>query len=139
MLPSLEPFRLARTPVHSRFWSVDEIEQSREKEASAESFSAVLPVKVRGTDSDGKPFEEVAHTLDITATGARLAAIRRALKVMDHLIVVYRHRRIAFLIVWTKLVGKHEYQVGLQAIGEQKEAWGLNSSDYKSDVHTSVR
>jgi hypothetical protein len=102
-------------------------------------FSAVLPVKVRGTDSDGKPFEEVAHTLDITATGARLAAIRRALKVMDHLIVVYRHRRIAFLIVWTKLVGKHEYQVGLQAIGEQKEAWGLNSSDYKSDVHTSVR
>ena len=37
-LPSFEPFLLARTPMHCRCWSVDEIEQSREKEASAESF-----------------------------------------------------------------------------------------------------
>jgi Flp pilus assembly pilin Flp len=92
---------------------------SPEKKRRQQSrVSAVLPGRVRGTDSDGKPFEEVAHTLDITATGARLAAIRRPLKVMDQLVVVYRQRRIAFLIVWTKLVGKHEYQVGLQAVGE---------------------
>jgi hypothetical protein len=111
-----------------------------EKKSRQQSrFPAVLPVRVRGTDRDGKPFEEVAHTLDITATGARLAAIRRPLKVMDQLIVLYRQRRIAFLIVWTKLVGTHEYQVGLQAAGEQKEAWGLSTSDHKADVPASVR
>jgi hypothetical protein len=93
---------------------------------------AVLPVRVRGTNRDGKPFEEVAHTLDITATGARLAAIHQPLKVRDQLIVVYRQRRVAFLVVWTKLVGNYEYQVGLQAVGQEKEAWGLSPSDYAS-------
>ena len=93
---------------------------------------AVLPVRVRGTDKDGKPFEEVAHTLDITATGARLAAIHRPLTVRDQLIVVYRQRRMAFLVIWTKLVGNYEYQVGLQAVGQEKEAWGLSPSDYAS-------
>ena len=113
---------------------------SPEKKRRQQSrFRAVLPVRVRGTDGDGKPFEEVAHTLDITATGARLAAIHRPLKIMDQLIVLYRKRRIAFSIVWTKLVGKQEYQVGLQAVGEQKEAWGLKSCDYKDDVSASVR
>ena len=100
---------------------------------------AVLPVRVRGTDKDGKAFEEVAHTLDISATSSRVAAIHHQLKVTDHVTVVYRQRRIAFSVVWTKLVGKHEYQVGLQAVGEQKEAWGLNRSDYETDVPASVR
>jgi hypothetical protein len=102
-------------------------------------FPAVLPVRVRGTDRGGKPFAEVAHTLDITTTGARLGAIRRPLKVMDQLIVVYRQRRIAFLIIWTKLVGTHEYQVGLQAAGAQKEVWGLDPPYYNTNTPTLVR
>jgi hypothetical protein len=77
---------------------------------------AVLPVRVRGTDADGQSFEEIAHTLDISATSSRVAAIRHQLKVGDYLVVVYRQRRITFIVVWTKLVGKQEYQVGLQAV-----------------------
>ena len=100
---------------------------------------AVLPVRVRGTDRDGKPFEQVAHTLDIAATGARLAAIHRPLRVLDQLIVVYRQRRMAFLIVWTKLIGNHEYQVGLQAVDQGNEAWGLVPSDCKSGPSRPVR
>lgn len=112
---------------------------TEKKKRQQSRFRAVLPVRVRGTDIEGKPFEEVAHTLDITESGARLGSLRRPLKVMDRLIVVYRQRKIVFLIVWTKLVGKHEYQVGLQAAGEQNEAWGLNTSDYKADVPASIR
>lgn len=92
---------------------------------------AVLPVRVRGTDTDGKSFEEIAHTLDISATSSRVAAIRHQLKVRDYLMVVYRQRRITFIVVWTKLVGNQEYQVGLQAVGQEREAWGLSPSDYK--------
>ena len=40
---------------------------------------AVLPVRIKGTDSGGKAFEELAHTLDVTPTGVRLGAIRREL------------------------------------------------------------
>ena len=89
----------------------------------------VLPVRVRGVDTSGVSFEGLAHTLDLTATGARLGAIRHELKVLDTVIVFYRQRRMEFMVVWTKLLdGKSEYQVGLQALSQLKEAWGLNIS-----------
>jgi hypothetical protein len=88
---------------------------------------AVLPVRVRGVDTAGVSFEGLAHTLDLTATGARLGGIRHELKVLDTLIVFYRQRRMEFTVVWTKLLdGKSEYQVGLQALSQLKEAWGMN-------------
>jgi hypothetical protein len=88
---------------------------------------AVMPVRVRGTDACGSPFEGLAHTLDLTPTGARLGAIRHQLKALDTLTVFYRQRRIEFTVVWTRLLdGKSEYQVGLQALSQEKEPWGIN-------------
>jgi hypothetical protein len=88
---------------------------------------AVLPVRVRGTDAFGSPFEGLAHTLDLTPTGVRLGAIRHQLKALDTLTIFYRQRRIEFTVVWTKLLdGKSEYQVGLQAFSQEKEPWGIN-------------
>jgi hypothetical protein len=94
-------------------------------------IQAVLPVRVRGTDSSGRSFEGLAHTLDLTATGVRLGAIRHELKALDTLTISYHQRRMEFTVVWTKLLdGKGEYQVGLQAFSQEKEVWGmsLNSS-----------
>jgi hypothetical protein len=91
---------------------------------------AVLPVRVRGTDAAGVSFDELAHTLDVTPTGARLGAIRRQLKVLDTLVVLYRQRRMEFTVVWTKLLDvRGEYQVGLQAFSQQKEPWGMSFID----------
>lgn len=90
-------------------------------------MQAVLPVRVRGVDASGASFEEIAHTLDLTATGARLGSIRRELKVLDTVVVFYRQRRIEFRVMWVRLVdGRNEYQVGLQALSKGKESWGLN-------------
>jgi hypothetical protein len=90
-------------------------------------IQAVLPVKVRGTDSSGQSFEILAHTLDLTANGARLGSIRHQLKVLDTLTIFYRQRKMEFTVVWTKLLdGKSEYQVGLQAFSQEKEGWGMN-------------
>jgi hypothetical protein len=90
-------------------------------------IQAVLPVRVRGTDASGKSFELLAHTLDLTASGARLGSIRQPLKVLDTLTILYHQRRMEFSVVWTKLLdGKAEYQVGLQAFSQEKERWGLN-------------
>lgn len=87
---------------------------------------AVLPVKVKGKDNTGAAFEELAHTLDVTATGARLGAIRRQLNVLDEITVFYRQRKMQFRVVWVKkLKGTSEYQVGLQALVQEKEGWGL--------------
>ena len=90
-------------------------------------IQAVLPVRVRGTDSSGKSFEILAHTLDLTASGARLGSIRHQLKALDTLTIFYRQRKMEFTVVWTKLLdGRSEYQVGLQAFSQEKEGWGMN-------------
>jgi hypothetical protein len=95
---------------------------------------AVLPVRVRGTDQYGKPFEEIAHTLDITATSCRIAGIHHPLRIADQLTVVHRQRKVMFLIVWIKLIERHEFQVGLQAVKQEKDAWGLNPSDSEVEI-----
>jgi hypothetical protein len=87
---------------------------------------AVLPVKIKGKDSTGKAFEELAHTLDVTTAGARLGAIRHELNVLDEITVFYRQRKIQFKVVWIKkMSGTSEFQVGLQAVTSDKEPWGL--------------
>ena len=95
-------------------------------------MKAVLPVRVRGRDMAGKCFEELVHTLDVTPMGVRLGAVRHCLKALDPLTVLYRQRRIEFRVVWTrKLEGADEYQVGLQALTQEQDAWGLNLSEFK--------
>ncbi len=97
-------------------------------------IQAVLPVRVRGKDASGELFEALAHTLDITPTGARLGAIRHKLNVLDTLIVLFRKRRIEFTVMWTKLLDEHkdgahgEYQVGLQMVAREhgNDPWGLS-------------
>jgi hypothetical protein len=92
---------------------------------------AVFPVKVRGKDVAGQSFEDMAHTLDVTPTGVRLGSIRRELHVLDPVTVWYRKRKMEFRVVWIKkLQGSSEYQIGLQALAQEKEVWGLNPSDF---------
>jgi hypothetical protein len=93
---------------------------------------AVLPVRVKGKDSAGKAFEELVHTLDVTPEGARLGSVRRELSVLDEITIFYRQRRIQFRVVWVKkLKGTSEFQVGLQAVMQDSEAWGLDFPEFK--------
>src|SRR5947207_8338465 len=87
---------------------------------------AVLPVRIKGKDSVGKPFEELAHTLDVTTVGARLGSIHHELTLLEEITVFYRQRKIQFRVVWIKkMQGTSEFQIGLQAVAQDKEAWGL--------------
>lgn len=96
---------------------------------------AVIPVRVKGKDSEGKSFEDLVHTLDVTPDGVRLGSVRRALNLLEEVTVFYRQRKIQFRVVWTKkMKGSSEFQVGLQAVGQDNEAWGLNFSDYRREV-----
>jgi hypothetical protein len=94
---------------------------------------AVIPVRVKGNDSAGKPFDEFVHTLDVTPAGVRLGSVRRELKLHDEITIFYRQRKMVYRVVWTKkLKDTSEFQVGLQAITQDKEAWGLSFPDNKS-------
>lgn len=94
---------------------------------------AVLPVKIKGRDSSGKGFEDLAHTLDVTAVGARLGSVRHELNVLDEITVFYRQRKMQFRVVWIrKMKGTSEFQVGLQAVSQDKEVWGLGPQEQKN-------
>ena len=96
---------------------------------------AVLPVRVNGKDSAGKAFDELVHTLDVTPDGVRLGSVRRELNLQDEITIFYRQRRIQFRVVWTKkMQGTSEFQVGLKALTQDREPWGLNFSEYKSQL-----
>jgi hypothetical protein len=91
---------------------------------------AVLPVRVKGKDSSGKVFDELAHTLDVTPSGVRLGSVRRDLSVQEEVTLFYRGRRMQFRVVWTKLMkGTSEFQIGLQALTLEREAWGISLSE----------
>jgi hypothetical protein len=102
----------------------DSVQTNRRRQ---DRIQAVLPVRVRGTDIAGVSFDELAHTLDLTPTGVRLGAIRHQVKALETLTIFYHQRRMDFRVVWTKrLDGTKEYQVGLKAFSQEKEAWGLS-------------
>jgi hypothetical protein len=95
-------------------------------------MKAVLPVRVKGRDSFGAPFEELAHTLDVTPGGLRLGAVRRELNVLDEVTVFYRQRRMQCRVVWTKrLEGTSEFHVGLQAAMHDGDGLAFSSPEYK--------
>ena len=85
----------------------------------------VLPIRVSARDKANTPFNELAHTLDITPQGARLGAIHHELRLGNPMTIHYRQRKVSVRVVWVRaLEGTSEYQVGVEAL-EGGETWGL--------------
>lgn len=86
---------------------------------------AVLPVRVHcaGPLSHSP---DLAHTVDISYSGARLGGFRRELQRGEVVEVQYRIKRARFRVVWARLTpGSQEWQLGLECLDRQKEIWGL--------------
>ena len=94
----------------------------------------VLPLKVWSKDLANNPFNELAHTLDITPFGARLGAIRHLLKAGETVTIQYRQRRFQCRVVWIRPVeGTSEYQIGIEAVGGG-ETWGIELTDHEAEL-----
>lgn len=103
-------------------------------ERQGKRTKAVLPVRIKGVDGAGNVFEDLAHTLDVTSSGVRLGAVRRELAVSEEITLFFRQRKLQFRVVWTKkMKGSSEFQVGLRAIGQEREPWGLNFTEFRGE------
>ncbi|HVP43220.1 MAG TPA: PilZ domain-containing protein [Terriglobales bacterium] len=102
-------------------------------------FKMVVPVRIWGTDVDGKPFSQLAHTLDITSSGARVGGMRVLLNSREVVWVQCRHRKAQFRVVWTgRPGGAREHQVGIECIEEARHIWGLElAGETESDPYES--
>ena len=86
----------------------------------------VLAVRVCSVDGAGNSVDQLAHTIDITFDGARLAGLRTPL-VKGQSIILHRGAvKRTFRVVWVASVGGTEYQAGIQAVEPLKELWRLD-------------
>lgn len=108
---------------------------TKDNQRNGSRAKAVLPVKLRGTDVSGQAFEELVHTLDVTANGVRLGAVHRELNVLNEVTLLFRTRKMTFRVVWVKnLKGTSEFQVGLQTLTQDRDAWGINFAELEGAV-----
>ena len=84
-----------------------------------------LPVRICGVDAQGKPFEQDATTLDLTATGVRLEGITHTLKPGGVVSIQCRGSKANFKVRWAGMPDTALHgQVGLKLIGQEMMNWG---------------
>lgn len=76
----------------------------------------------------------LAHTIDITDTGARLGGLRTQLQ-PGMIISLHRGSHSAkFRIAWIRQPAPNELQAGIECLQPQNNFWGVDLSDRESDA-----
>ena len=94
----------------------------------------VLPVKV-SVDK----LTHLAHTVDITSTGARLGALRTQLQPGMIISLQRGSKKAQFRIQWIRQLGPDELRAGIESLAPQDNFWGVDLSDgfeAKKDMQT---
>ena len=95
----------------------------------AERLPTVLPVRLYGMDSLGKPFNLLVRTVDISPTGARIKGVELPLQTGDIVGLQHGIEKARCRVVW---VGEHEdtrAQIGLTMLQPSKRFWGVHFTD----------
>ena len=87
----------------------------------------ILPVRISGTDGDGKPFAEHVCTLNISNKGASLTGVRAPLSPGDTIGLQYRNRQARFQVAWVIPNQAQGSNVGLQCLQPEKELWPVDT------------
>ena len=79
-----------------------------------------LPVRVFGTDGQGRPFNLMVQTLDIAMLGARLCGVKH-LEVGSVVHLEHRRSRARYRVAW---ISHSDSQLGLECLEPAKCIWG---------------
>jgi hypothetical protein len=86
----------------------------------------VLPIRVWGTDANGKAFVCLAHTLDVTPGGARVAGLNAPLQLGERIGITRGMKKAYFRVAWIGEAGSPaEEQIGVELIDTKNDIWGL--------------
>lgn len=87
---------------------------------------ARLPVRIFGTDVNGRAFSESVFTLDVSLEGARLAGVQAQIKIGEIVGLAHAQNKGRFSVKWIGQQGSAQQgQVGLQNISPQKPLWDV--------------
>ena len=89
----------------------------------------VLPVKVFIDQ-----VTHLAHTVDITESGARLGALRMQLKPGTIISLQRGSQRAKFQIAWVRQLAPTELQAGIESLQPQNSFWGVDLSLRSAEI-----
>ena len=93
----------------------------------------VLPVKVSMFGST-----QFAHTLDITASGARLGSLQSELKTGEIIVLHRGAKKAKFRISWVQQVNPKEIQAGIEALEPRENFWGVDLTSEEREEKKNV-
>jgi len=83
-----------------------------------------VPVRVFGTDTQGKPFSENLTTLNVSARGIKVGGLQASVKSGEIVGITYGTQKSRFTIRWVGMAGSAEAgQLGLENISPEKPFW----------------
>ena len=83
-----------------------------------------VPVRVFGTDLDGRPFSENVSTLNVSSRGAKLAGLQAKIKTGEVIAMAYGAQKSRFAVRWVGSAGAAtEGQLGLENVSPEKPFW----------------
>ena len=90
----------------------------------------VIAVRIMPAAGDGE-LGELVHTLDVSAAGAQLGAIRKPVSPGDVLSVQRNHKKSICKVIWVRQPEAGQMQIGIELIDADERFWGLDLSHKK--------
>jgi hypothetical protein len=107
--------------------------QNTVERRKAKRTKMVLPVKLTMSGTT-----HLAHTCDLTYSGARVGGLQNQLKNGEIVSVHRGSKKANFKVVWVQQLGPKEIHVGLQALERQTNFWGVDLSEQERDTKANV-
>jgi hypothetical protein len=99
-----------------------------------------VPVRIFGTDSEGKVFSESVSTIDVSQCGAKLGGVRARLSVDEIVGLTHGKNKVHFRVKWVGQAGTPaEGTVGLLNLTPEKPLWDFVVPQTDIDVYQTKR
>jgi hypothetical protein len=103
---------------------------------SEQRITIAFPVRVRGTDAGGNPFDLTAQTTDISFSGAALKSVNAALAMGSKVELQCRDESAWYRVQWVgRGHGASGGRVGLRCLEIGKYIWGLAPKEWEADTY----
>ncbi|MDP9160118.1 MAG: PilZ domain-containing protein [Acidobacteriota bacterium] len=91
----------------------------------------VVGAKIVLAADEGGTTAQLMHTLDVSASGAKLGGIREPFSPGDVLTVQRNNKKANCRVIWVRQLGPTEMQMGIELIDADERFWGLDLSQEK--------
>jgi PilZ domain len=95
-----------------------------------------VPVRIFGTNAQGRTFSENLFTIDVSRHGARVTGVRAEIKVGELIGLTYVQNRSRFSVKWIGRPGTPQQgEMGLQNTSPEKALWDFPLPEAVVDQH----